>query len=405
MPSSPVVTSGTRFHSLDSLRAAMMLLGICLHAAVTYTTVPLPIWPFKDPRQSPVCDFLVFFIHSFRMPLFFVLAGLFARMIYNRRGPSGFLRHRVRRILVPFVVAWLVLYIPVNAGMVYGVTAFRPDPWDAVERFFRSGAALVPLRTLHLWFLYYLLHFYVVATVLSALAPRLMAESARERFQGAFRRIANSRLRPLLLAVPTCATLYFMRSGGLDTNGTLLITPASLIAYSLFFGFGWFLFCHTDLIAGFQRHAWTQVALAMVLLPVNAKFTGDTLRALPQYKAGAHTIAIVTGSLIIWLLVFGFMGLAQRYLATENKRIRYVADASYWMYLVHLPIVLWLQVAILRWQAPGLIKFAVVMAATTAIALGSYHFLVRYTVIGAVLNGVRHRRADTPTPAPQPASV
>jgi hypothetical protein len=31
----------TRYHALDSVRAAMMLLGLVLHAAASYTSIPL----------------------------------------------------------------------------------------------------------------------------------------------------------------------------------------------------------------------------------------------------------------------------------------------------------------------------------------------------------------------------
>ena len=42
-----------RFHSLDALRAAMMLLGLVLHAMASYVTVPLgDAWPFKDAHTT-----------------------------------------------------------------------------------------------------------------------------------------------------------------------------------------------------------------------------------------------------------------------------------------------------------------------------------------------------------------
>lgn len=93
----------------------------------------------------------------------------------------------------------------------------------------------------------------------------------------------------------------------------------------------------------------------------------------------------------MWLLIFGFLGLAQRYLSRENNHMRYLADASYWMYLVHLPVVVWLQVSMVSLAAPGIVKFLAGMMATTAITLGSYAAFVRYTFIRAALNGLRHR--------------
>ena len=71
----------------------MMLLGLVLHSAVNYVVFPLgPAWPYKDPATSTVFDILVFVIHLFRMPVFFVAAGFFAAMLMERDGARGILR-------------------------------------------------------------------------------------------------------------------------------------------------------------------------------------------------------------------------------------------------------------------------------------------------------------------------
>jgi glucan biosynthesis protein C len=57
-------------------------------------------------------------------------------------------------------------------------------------------------------------------------------------------------------------------------------------------------------------------------------------------------------------------------------------------------IVFQILVADLAW--PGPIKYALVMGGTVGICLASYHGFVRYTFIGATLNGKRER----PVPAP-----
>src|ERR671911_846280 len=96
-----------RYHSLDALRAAMMLLGLVLHSAASYTQAPLgSLWPYHDPQTSVAFDLLIFFIHLFRMPVFFVVAGFFAALLYYRDGLAGFARNRVRRVLLPLVLFW-----------------------------------------------------------------------------------------------------------------------------------------------------------------------------------------------------------------------------------------------------------------------------------------------------------
>ena len=48
----------------------------------------------------------ILFIHIFRMPIFFVMAGFFAAMLYLRRGPGGLAQNRATRIVVPFATSF-----------------------------------------------------------------------------------------------------------------------------------------------------------------------------------------------------------------------------------------------------------------------------------------------------------
>jgi glucans biosynthesis protein C len=71
---------------------------------------------------------------------------------------------------------------------------------------------------------------------------------------------------------------------------------------------------------------------------------------------------------------------------------RYVADASYWLYLIHLPIVMALQVLVSPLDWPWPTKFATILLVAIPVMFVSYQLLVRYSVIGAALNGRRIRK-------------
>jgi len=73
-----------RIHSLDSLRAIMMLLGLVLHSAITYGNADWgSTWSLKDPiATSSVNDYIVDIIHVFRMQIFFLVAGFFGAMLF-----------------------------------------------------------------------------------------------------------------------------------------------------------------------------------------------------------------------------------------------------------------------------------------------------------------------------------
>ena len=68
----PVLPESERFHALDAARGFALLLGIVLHATMSFF---LPI-PAQDSSPSTTLAFGFYVIHSFRMSLFFLLAVL-----------------------------------------------------------------------------------------------------------------------------------------------------------------------------------------------------------------------------------------------------------------------------------------------------------------------------------------
>ena len=71
--------------ALSALWASTLLLGIVIHSAVTYGAVDYhPVWTLQDQQTHPIFDWVVSFIHSFRMPLFFLTSGYFAAKSLNQ---------------------------------------------------------------------------------------------------------------------------------------------------------------------------------------------------------------------------------------------------------------------------------------------------------------------------------
>src|SRR6185436_7654906 len=143
-----------RLHALDNLRAIMMWLGIVLHVGAIHIVGPSPL-PWRDETRTAFADILVAFIHAFRMPVFFILAGFFVAWLVQRRGPAGMLRNRLRRLALPFAVFWPLLSLAVGGAallflhrMAYGTWGLEPELVPPELR----GAP----NTMHLWFLWLL---------------------------------------------------------------------------------------------------------------------------------------------------------------------------------------------------------------------------------------------------------
>ncbi len=146
----PVATS-TRYHALDRVRASAMLLGVVYHAILFRMMVggppPGPFGPGEGDSSRLFADWL----HSFRMPLFFLISGFFGRMMLEKYGTRDYLRRRWRRIAVPLIVGiftfsplYIVTREVVGGPGPMGAPRGGPPPGEATSRSFGPppGAAI-----------------------------------------------------------------------------------------------------------------------------------------------------------------------------------------------------------------------------------------------------------------------
>jgi peptidoglycan/LPS O-acetylase OafA/YrhL len=123
-----------------------------------------------------------------------------------------------------------------------------------------------------------------------------------------------------------------------------------------------------------------------------------------RYTIGDWPAAAVAGVVYVWMMSFGLMGLFRKVLTRERGWVRYLSDASYWLYLTHVPLVIAAQVIVRDWDLPPLAKFVLILTAVIGFLLIVYQAMVRYTWLGRLLNGPRTRRgAVAAIPVPQPA--
>ena len=333
----------------------MMLLGLVLHTAMNYITFPTgDVWPYKDAQTSPAFDILVAFIHTFRMPTFFVIAGFFAAFQYDTRGARGLFHNRLKRVGLPLVCGWFILFPMVIASAIFAQMQ-TSVPVEAKPEDMTLSAIFNHL--MHLWFLYDLLIFYGVALLSMPLIQRIPHE-VRNRISDRFQDFASKTWGPLLFSVVTLLTLYPMQTGTLDGTDSFLPPLRILCAYGVFFTFGWLLYNQRSMLDTFSRRAWRYFTAGLVFFWLYIVFAGMAYSSgkpsLTLYIAMMSTLAVA-----MWFLVYGFIGLFLRYLEKPIPLGRYLADASYWMYLVHLPITMLLPASLAYVGLPAFVKFRV----------------------------------------------
>jgi glucan biosynthesis protein C len=378
-----------RIAAFDYLRSFGVLLVLLHHAALAYVTFgflnptdPTATFsPIVDSAKWAGFDVIVLLNDTFFMPLLFFVSGLFVWRSLERRGAARFLRGRLIRLGIPFLIGVVVLipvaYYPtmLEIGLVYGVHQSFGEFWiDFAQRGFAPSGPL--------WFVWLLLAFDCLAA-LSYLAFRRAGGGSNRRSTSV---LDNSLLFALALIGLSFAAYLPMR-GAFAPSQWLGIGPfrmeiVRVFVYLVYFAAGvaigarglergafrgdgpfakrWWAW----MLAGLLSYA--ALALAFVLAPQSA---------LARY------LLVVEMALVVLGLTSVFVRFARRHVPILDS----LSANSYGIYLIHYLVVIWLQYAVLRIDLSAVAKGAIVFFGGLALCWGSIAALRRIRAVARII--------------------
>ena len=269
--------------------------------------------------MSPLMNGTYFVIHVFRMTLFFLIAGFFARLLLHRRGTGGFVRNRAVRILAPLAIFWpLVMVSTVVAIIIAANLAGEEVP----------GATPMTLRTFpltHLWFLYWLLVLYVLALAVRAVVNLLDPDGTRRSglVDPIVRTVVARDLTPLVVGAPLSSPSCSSRTGCSGTGyrraeradpqprgaGRLRLRVRLRLAAQ-----------QVEVIRVWERRYPRNLVAAVVLTGIALAMVGLTPDTEPE-GLGWHKVGYaVVYTLAVWAWTMGLIGAAMRHLSRPTRR-------------------------------------------------------------------------------------
>ena len=391
-----VQDNSIRYHGLDALRGMAMLLGIVLHAALPYMPNVEAFWP-ADESSSHVINTIFQFIHIWRMPLFFILAGFFANLFISKKSWKSWWGNRFLRIGLPIIVFFPLMSLTLPWIFKYGKTG------EFI--FFYSDEG----QPFHLWFLWQLMIFVIFTAIfrlpyLGGVGVLNSLNRIGLGFIGSVFRKSKSVLSGILFRSRFPIVFIILCSViNLPTGGELIINP---IASGLYFAIGYSL-CKNSSLFMFLKAHWRYYFLAgivgftlyTILNVVGGKdlatniYSDDITSAVETEKAIFELLGLLPYLLKIIcgvLFSYAFIGLAENRFGSYNAKLRFISDGAYWMYLIHLPIVTLITFFMFNLHIPIEIKFLIAIVMTSIICLSTYKYFVRSTPIGILLNGRRY---------------
>lgn len=379
----------------DTARAVLVLLVVALHAAAAYCTV-LPWWHVRNAMTGPAFDLLLSALDGFLMPTLFFIAGAFAPASLARRDPGTFFRAKVLRF-VPTLLLLMVTLLPLMTYVGYvsrtpepmGFPAYLGD-WlasgaDVAVHLYTTVAdgmaARDAISTHHLWFLAVLVGLFGGYALWRTVFPARLPSRAPGRDTP-----ARTGVRPVPLvaaalgmgAACACVALGMPDGSWLRATALVVVQPTRLPLYVGFFALGAAVAEQGGLAAPWPGPWWLWLAVAVISLA--AMFAAYP--AVIGQTPGPFPLVLThyLGRAFVSLGVVGLLGdLAGRGPAGKSapgRLSRTLAASSYHVYLLHMPVVVILQYALVDAALSMYVKFgAVWLVAVTACVLASRTFV------------------------------
>ena len=350
------------------------------------------VWPARDAHPCLAVDGLTWCTECFLMPLFFVLGGFFSQGLLISRGERDFLVGRTQRLFFTQILGMVILPTCLGIWSLGWIADGLYIPQDIMNRGLPAEIESELYGQSHFWFLQNLYIYCVVLYVAHWLKGRICGtERAQTDVRCVhFRRVDHlmtSMWKPLFPAIPCAFILYYDPRIVLGFYQTFHPVLSKLIYYAIYFFVGTTLYRHRESLHLHSRYGKTYLMIAGILFAAILPMIHEHLTVT---LVGSR-LAVLAGllSLFAWITTFGLFAIFLKTKYGNNAATRYLAEASFWIYLIHLPFVGLAQIAIAQMPVPTVGKFLFAGTIALLMSLLTYHAFVRDKWIGHFLDGRR----------------
>jgi glucan biosynthesis protein C len=411
LESKAVSRTSRRRYELDWLRV-LIIVGLIPFHVIALFAIAIDLY-VTGGQPNSLAELVTGFFMLWPMSLLFLVAGASTWFALGRRSLGRYVGERLLRLFFPFVFATLVL-IPLQVYAV--VHAFPqliqlsdtriapPTGLHAQESFFEfypqylagysyflthfsSGREFVFWG--HLWFVPRLLLFALATLpVLLVLRTRL-GRRFTERLAKMFTRPGTTLLLGLAIALPrvSAAALYRLMLTHGYVNWDRYNLAAQLGVFLVCFLLGYLFYASPPLLQAIHRDGPVALALgvlsfALLLTPIGH------IASVTQITPGGILINCLRSE-SEWLLVAGVLSVALHFFTSSNGLLRYLNEAAYPLYVLHMPMLILVGLSILQWNLPATIALPLIAIGTLALTLGSYEFAIKRVAVLRLLFGLK----------------
>lgn len=378
-----------RIIAFDNLRSIVCLaivlyhIALCLyifHAAQFGFSAPLDQAYFPELPNSIYTMSIFFFSYIiFFVDIFFFLGGFFAHWVCQKKGLVHFVKNRFLRIALPllfyyFVSIFSYFFIYMLPKLLHGKTSFIP----LISVQLKQGVMAEYFdNTSFFWFINVLLWYVLLTALLIFIRQKIS-------FFNKFYVVANRIFQCIfgtkyfLIFIPTVIVIFLMMGHHWYLlRDTHFIPNAEILAYhAMWYVMGWCLYQHRALFAFFQKNCGAFIFGSFILFLIHGILF---MSFYPDEAGWLYIIANAAFAFSLTLCVPGFIGLFLRYFDVRQSLLQYVNEGSYWIYVMHVPIVSITAVLVIKNVNNYFLQFFICFLVFLITFFPSYHWLIKKT--------------------------
>lgn len=377
----------TRLHYVDWLRVLAFATLILFHCAVPF--VEDYHWEINNKETSPWITRIIWWMHQWRLPLLFFIAGVGVRFSLRKRSVLKFFGERFIRLFIP--LAFAIFFItPVQVYFEWlqeekismGYWEFYPSVYQIVP--YPQGS----FTWSHMWFVAYLFVFTILLLPIFASAKIKWFNN----FKVVFNRIFSHALSCLILGLPF-VLYFFALFVDWPEQGSLIDDWYVFVSSITFYLLG-FLLSGIDAFwktCFKRRKLFLTVAIVLASILMWKYYWDWELYRPRSQDFWLYQYGLLNG-FHIWAMILASVGYTMKYLNYPSSKLTYLNTAIYPFYILHQAVIVASGYCVLQWNIGIPLKFLIlVLICTTTIWL-VYHFIIKNTALTRVLFGMKWKK-------------
>jgi len=382
----PRTEKSTRLYYLDWLRN-LLLFGVFVYH-VLRPFDPLILWHINNVEKSDAVMGILLTINPWGIPLFFLVSGAGSWFALRKRSNQQFIRERVNRLLLPFIVG-TILFSPFQRYLEYlhndrfqgsflnfipvWLAKFIPGYWFSPRLFGYWG--------LHLWFLGFLF----IISLLVLPVYNWLKRDAGISFTSWLVRLVEKRGGIILFALPlTLARILVQPFVPMEEHGWM-----DLAYFFIFFVLGYIIYSDDRFLSAIRKDHWllfaSGIAGLIAYFALSAVYGDEVVISWGYTFVFPGSIFVnLAFTLMSWGWALFVLALAMKGLNFSNKLLAYGNKTIIPFYLLHQPVIVAISYYVVQWNTSIPVKLLVIGISSFLITLGLVELLIRIKPIHAL---------------------